>query len=154
MLALASTDELTGAWSRRFGLEEVERLLIRANREGTALILTFIDVDGLKQVNDVYGHQAGDELLALIGHVVRAHLRPYDVVVRYGGDEFVCATPSMSERQARDRFYEIARVLTQLDAAHSISFGVAAARAGEGLPGLIVRADNDLLEARESRRST
>ena len=67
-------------------------------------MLTFIDVDRLKQVNDLHGHQAGDELLALIAHVVRAHLRPYDIVVRYGGDEFVCATPNMSEAQARARF--------------------------------------------------
>src|SRR4051812_28970247 len=84
MLALAATDELTGAWSRRFGLEEIERMLIRAKREGTQLVLAFIDVDKLKQVNDLHGHQAGDELLALIGHVLRAHLRAYDIVVRYG----------------------------------------------------------------------
>ena len=51
MLALASTDELTGAWSRRFGLEEVERTLIRARRERTPLVLTFIDVDTNQPVN-------------------------------------------------------------------------------------------------------
>jgi diguanylate cyclase (GGDEF)-like protein len=153
MLALAGTDELTGAWSRRFGLEEIERTLIRATREDTALAVTFIDVDSLKQVNDLHGHQAGDELLALIGHVVRAHLRPYDVVVRYGGDEFVCATPNMSEAQTRARFEEIAAVLTHLDPRHSISFGVAEARPSESLHRLIIRADTDLLQERESRRS-
>ena len=153
MLALASIDELTGAWSRRFGLEEVERTLIRARRERTPLVLTFIDVDKLKQVNDVHGHQAGDELLALIGHVVLAHLRPYDIVVRYGGDEFLCATPNMSAGQARARFEQIAEVLTQLDPAHSISFGVAEAQHGENLQRLIIRADTDLLQARESRRT-
>ena len=95
MLAVASTDELTGAWSRRFGLEELERMLARAHREGTALVLAFVDVDGLKQVNDLHGHQAGDELLALIGEVIRGHLRPYDIVVRYGGDEFVWRMPNV-----------------------------------------------------------
>jgi diguanylate cyclase (GGDEF)-like protein len=154
MLALATADELTGAWSRRFGLDETERTLIRARRERTPLVLTFIDVDNLKQVNDLHGHQAGDELLALIGHVVLAHLRPYDIVVRYGGDEFVCATPNMSAAQARARFDQIAAVLTQLDPAHSISFGVAEAEPGENLQRLIIRADTDLLQARESRRTT
>jgi diguanylate cyclase (GGDEF)-like protein len=153
MLALATTDELTGAWSRRFGLEEIERMLIRAKREGTQLVLAFIDVDKLKQVNDVHGHQAGDELLALIGHVVRAHLRPYDIVVRYGGDEFVCAMPNMSAAHVRARFEEIAAVLTQLDPAHSISFGIAEAQADENLQRLIISADTDLLHARESRRT-
>lgn len=153
MLALAATDELTGAWSRRFGLEELERTLVRAEREGTAFALVFIDVDGLKQVNDRHGHQAGDELLGLIGYVVRAHLRPYDVVVRYGGDEFVCAMPKMSGAQARARFREIAAVLTRVDPAHSISFGVAETRRGESLQRLIIRADTDLFQARERRRS-
>jgi diguanylate cyclase (GGDEF)-like protein len=151
MLAAAATDELTGVWSRRFGLEEIEREVSRAQRERTSLTLAFVDVDKLKQVNDMHGHQAGDELLALIAQVVRAHLRPYDTVVRYGGDEFVCAAPNMSAQEARQRFDSIARVLRLIDPEHSISFGVAEARDGESLHRLIIRADADLLGARASR---
>ena len=58
-LRFATTDELTGAWTRRFGLEEVSRELERAHRTGASLVLAFIDVDGLKQVNDSQGHLAG-----------------------------------------------------------------------------------------------
>ncbi|MEO5633714.1 GGDEF domain-containing protein [Gaiella sp.] len=152
MLTLAATDELTGAWSRRFGLDELEKTRVRAHREETRLVLVFVDVDKLKHINDQHGHQAGDELLGLIGYVVRAHLRPYDVAVRYGGDEFVCGIPNTSEADARARFGEIATVLKLLDREHSISFGVAEAGLGESLNRLIMRADADLLQARESRR--
>jgi diguanylate cyclase (GGDEF)-like protein len=151
MLALAGTDELTGAWSRRFGLEKLERTLVRAHRERSPLTIVFVDIDRLKQVNDLHGHQTGDELLALVGEVVRAHLRPYDVIVRYGGDEFVCGVPNMAAGAARSRFDGIATVLRLLDRDHSISFGVAEARPGESLHRLIMRADADLLEARVER---
>jgi PleD family two-component response regulator len=75
-LKLATTDELTGAWTRKFGLEEVSRELERARRTGATLVLAFIDVDDLKQVNDGHGHLAGDALLQLVGETLRANIRP------------------------------------------------------------------------------
>ena len=68
-LELAATDELTGAWTRRFGLEQLTHELARAHRTESALALVFVDVDGLKRINDAHGHLAGDELLTLIGKV-------------------------------------------------------------------------------------
>ncbi len=127
-LELASTDELTGAWTRRFGLEHLTRELGRAHRTGARLTVVFVDVDGLKRINDEHGHLAGDELLGLISEIIRAHLRPYDLVVRYGGDEFVCAMPDVGAVEARTRFDKIAEVLRMLDPEHSISFGVAEAK--------------------------
>jgi len=103
-LKSAATDDLTGAWTRRFGLQEASRELERATRTGGALVLAFIDVDGLKQVNDSRGHLAGDALLRLAGETVRAHIRPSDVIVRYGGDEFVCAMSNLTALEARPRF--------------------------------------------------
>src|SRR5438552_15052647 len=90
-LKLATTDELTGGWRRKLGLEEVSRELERAHRTGAGLVLAFVDVDGLKAVNDSQGHLAGDALLRLLGETLRANVRPYDVIVRYGGDELLCA---------------------------------------------------------------
>src|SRR5438552_11348809 len=78
-LKLATTDELTGAWTRKLGLEEVSRELERAHRTGARLVLAFVDVDGLKAVNDSQGHLAGDALLRLLGETLRANVRPYDV---------------------------------------------------------------------------
>ena len=150
-LELAATDELTGAWTRRFGLEQLTRELARAHRTGSSLVLVFVDVDGLKKINDAHGHLAGDELLTLIGEVIRAHLRRYDTVVRYGGDEFVCAMPDTGADQAHARFDQIAHVLRLLNPEHSISFGVAEAQPDDNLQSLIVRADEGLLDSRASR---
>src|SRR5438552_5090078 len=132
-LRFATTDELTGAWTRRFGLEEVSRELERAHRTGASLVLAFIDVDGLKQVNDSQGHLAGDALLRLVGETLRANVRPYDVIVRYGGDELVCAMPNLSGPEARARFETIATSLTAINAEHSVTFGLAAAEPADSL---------------------
>ena len=149
-LRFATTDELTGAWTRRFGLEEVSRELERAPRTGSSLVLAFVDVDGLKQVNDSQGHLAGDMLLRFVGATLRANVRPYDVIVRYGGDELLCAMPNLSRPDARARFERIATVLTAANANHSVTFGLAEAEPADGLEELIARADADLLEARRS----
>jgi diguanylate cyclase (GGDEF)-like protein len=151
-LKVAVTDELTGAWTRRFGLEEVSRELERADRTGASLVLAFIDVDGLKEVNDDQGHLAGDTLLQLLGKTLRASVRPYDVIVRYGGDELLCAMPNLGASEARARFERIAAVLTAADAKHSVTFGLAEAEPADTLQGLIARADADLLLARRSGR--
>jgi diguanylate cyclase (GGDEF)-like protein len=147
-LKSAATDELTGMWTRKFGLEEVSRELERASRTGAPLIVAFIDVDGLKQVNDSRGHVAGDALLRLASETLRAHVRPYDVVVRYGGDEFVCAMSNLSALDARQRFVKVAEGLRAVDEEHSITFGIAEALPGDSLQALIARADAELLEAR------
>jgi diguanylate cyclase (GGDEF)-like protein len=147
-MKLATTDELTGAWTRRFGLEQVSRELERAQRTGNTLVLSFIDVDGLKGINDSQGHLAGDALLRLLGETLRANLRRYDVIVRYGGDELVCAMADATAREARARLKTIAAAVTAADPEHSVSFGLAEAEPGEDLQALIGRADADLLEAR------
>jgi len=152
-LRLATTDELTGAWTRKFGLEEVSRELERTHRTGGGLVLAIVDVDGLKAVNDSRGHLAGDALLRLVGETLRANVRPYDVIVRYGGDELLCAMPNLSAREARARFEKIAAALAAADADHSVTFGLAEAEPADGLQDLIARADVDFLEARDSRAS-
>jgi diguanylate cyclase (GGDEF)-like protein len=133
---------------RRESLDEISRELERAHRTGGTLVFAFIDVDGLKQVNDSQGHLAGDALLRLAGETIRANVRPYDLIVRYGGDELVCAMPNLSELEARARFRKIAEALTAVSPDHSITFGPAAAEPAEGLEQLLARADTDLLEAR------
>jgi len=150
-LKLATTDELTGGWTRKLGLEEMSRELERAHRTGARLVLAFVDVDGLKALNDSQGHLAGDALLRLLGETLRANVRPYDVIVRYGGDELLCAMPNLSASEARARFEKIATALAGADAEHSITFGLAEAEPADGLQELIARADADFLEARHSR---
>lgn len=148
LLERAATDELTGARTRLSGLEEAAREIERARRSGGALVLAFVDVDGLKRLNDTRGHQAGDSLLRSVGAALRTNLRPYDVIVRYGGDEFICVMPDLSASEARARFARIAHQLAAVDSEHSISIGLAQAWPGEDLRALIARADADLLRLR------
>jgi diguanylate cyclase (GGDEF)-like protein len=115
-------------------------------------MLAFIDVDGLKQLNDSQGHLAGDALLQLLGETLRANVRSYDLIVRYGGDELICAMPNLRASEARTRFERITTLLTAADAKHSITFGLAEAKPADSLQDLIARADADLLKARRSGR--
>jgi len=149
-LTLATTDELTGAWARRSGLAAVSRELERAHRTGAKLVLAFVDVDGLKAVNDIQGHAAGDTLLRLVSDTIRANVRPYDVLVRYGGDELLCAMPNLSAADARERFEKIVAGLRSVNTGHSVTFGLAEAESTDSLEELIVRADEALLESRRA----
>jgi diguanylate cyclase (GGDEF)-like protein len=147
-LKAATTDQLTSAWTRRFGLDEAARELDRARRIGTTLSLAFVDVDELKELNDSQGHLAGDALLQDVGGALRANLRTYDVIVRYGGDEFICAMPGLQPNQARIRLQRVVAVLKANNPKHSITFGLAEAQPADSLRELIARADSDLLEIR------
>jgi diguanylate cyclase (GGDEF)-like protein len=151
-LVLAATDELTGAWTRKVGLINVSHEIERSTRTGSSLVLAFIDVDGLKEVNDSEGHASGDELLRLVAETVRANVRSYDVIVRYGGDEFLCAMPNLTRVAAQDRMARISAALAAAEKHHSIGFGLAEHKPGEGLDDLVGRADADLLKTRRSHK--
>lgn len=108
-------------------------------------------MDDLKRVSDECGHLAGDRLLQLVGETLRATVRAYDVVVRYGGDEFLCAMSNLTATEARARFEQIAAVLKGVDASYSVTVGLAEAEPDDRLRDLIARADADLLRARAGR---
>ena len=150
-LVLAATDELTGTWTRGFGLASIAREIERAHRTGGRLVLAFIDVDRLKEVNDKQGHPEGDKLLRLTAETVRANVRVYDVIVRYGGDEFLCAMPGLTLDAADKRMESVAAKLRTADPRHSISYGLAQYDPGDELDELVGRADADLLRRRRSR---
>ncbi len=148
---LAANDELTGARARKIGLDEVAREIERARRTGTKLTLAFMDVDRLKEVNDTHGHPAGDELLVSVVETVKTHVRPYDVIVRYGGDEFLCAMPNLSKVGAKRRLNKITALLAAANNGHSITFGLAECEPDDGVQEIVGRADEDLLKTRRSR---
>jgi diguanylate cyclase (GGDEF)-like protein len=146
----SSIDKLTGAYRRDAGMVELERETARANRTGLSFVMAFIDVDGLKATNDRLGHAAGDELLREIVATVRKHLRPYDLIVRFGGDEFVCVLLAVDIDKATERFVVINSAL----AAHehtSISVGLAEYEIHDSLETLLARADQALLAQRQQR---
>lgn len=85
----ATIDPLTGAYTRRIGGEVLSRLFEVSARQRTPLTVMFLDIDRFKAVNDQYGHEAGDHALAVLVKRLRGALRSSDVLVRWGGDEFI-----------------------------------------------------------------
>jgi diguanylate cyclase (GGDEF)-like protein len=148
----AGLDELTAARRRGVGLQEFKRDIQRARRTHSNLVAVYVDVDGLKSVNDERGHTAGDELLRNVVDGLRSQLRSYDLVVRLGGDEFLCSLPGVTLAQARRRFDELVSQLSDDPAGGSMSFGLSELRDGESEQELIDRADKELLATRRDGR--
>jgi diguanylate cyclase (GGDEF)-like protein len=147
-LAIAETDPLTGARARAAGLTDLDHELARCRRTSSLLVVSYVDVVGLKALNDTQGHGAGDNLLKRVVRLIRANLRSYDLVVRLGGDEFLCAMSNMTLLEARQRFGAIAAALAAGPDAAAIRVGFAELWPDEPVAELIARADSDLIGSR------
>jgi diguanylate cyclase (GGDEF)-like protein len=136
-------DELTGAHRREVGFVELERDLTRAKRTGQPFTLAFVDIDDLKGRNDSHGHAAGDELLRATADAIRAHVRPYDLIVRFGGDEFLCGVTDVRMAEAAERFSRVNADLAATRKA-SVTIGLAELEPDDSVEGLVARADHAL----------
>ncbi len=145
-------DELTGAYRRGMGEILLRHELARAKRLGASLTLAFVDADRLKETNTRSGHAAGDVLLRQVCSGLQARLRPYDPIVRWGGDEFVCTISGVIPAEARIRIEQAEVDLRALDPPVSITFGVAAMEPGDNLAALVGRADAAQREAKGKKR--
>ena len=149
----AHLDELTGALRRGAGEMALQGEIDRARRGDAALVLAFVDVDSLREVNNHFGHPAGDALLRDVVSTIRSRIRSYEPIVRFGGDEFVCAISGVDRDQAAERFAEICDSVARRPGGGSISVGLAELRPDEGLWELVDRADSELLSIRKVRHS-
>ncbi|WP_371866959.1 GGDEF domain-containing protein [Duganella fentianensis] len=158
---LSSIDALTGALNRA-GLEDQGgRLALRLQRARRDLAVLMIDVDHFKQINDSFGHAAGDEVLRCLTRLLRQELRPMDVLARIGGEEFVLVLdgvdPAAALRLAERLRARIADEAVQCEGAsvaYTVSIGVvASAAAGYELPALMAAGDRAMYEAKRRGRN-
>jgi diguanylate cyclase (GGDEF)-like protein len=158
---LAITDSLTDVYNRRHLFVLGQREFNRARRFKRPLSVIFIDIDHFKEVNDRYGHRAGDQVLTLITRTIQGHIRDIDVMGRYGGEEFLLFIPEVEQEAAR-HIAERIRVSVEQALSKSgftrptvtISLGVVSLT--EDIPtlsALVARADAAMYDAKRSGRN-
>ena len=156
----ATKDPLTQV-ANRAEFDRTHQMFVAAHLERKLpCSLIICDIDHFKQVNDVYGHQAGDEVLKNFANVLKSSCRPGDLVARYGGEEFVILCADCNNASAAHRADQIRRTIAQLpqDAIEprriTVSFGVTEIQSGDTPETMLRRADRALLEAKQRGRNT
>lgn len=154
VMSMAMTDVLTNLPNRRALEGHLERLVAEAARTGLPFSVIAIDLDGMKQVNDGFGHDAGDDLLRNFGRAINGAIRGTDVGLRIGGDEFLILLPRTSEVPAKrvaERLAETAVLFPGQSGPAQFSYGIATHRPGESGDDVGARADLMLRSAKQAR---
>jgi diguanylate cyclase (GGDEF)-like protein len=151
----ANSDSLTGLVTRRSLESEVRNL----QEGGVPYAVAYGDLDHFKQLNDVFGHEAGDRALRAFSQVLRDSLRPADTACRYGGEEFVIVLPSCPVAEAAQVLERVRRTLAdRINAAHlpvfTVSFGLASSDEAGDFKAVVALADEALLRAKNGGRDS
>jgi diguanylate cyclase (GGDEF)-like protein len=139
-------DELTGALTRKTFLQVANRELARTQRGGQPLSLIFIDLDDLKLINDKQGHKAGDFFLRAFAQTILICIRPYDLLVRWGGDEFILLFPNTTSLVAKK---VIGRVCEKFS---NFSWGISEWEKNDTLESLVTRADDIMYQHKQAKK--
>lgn len=158
---VAQTDALTILLNRRAIIRELQQEVFRAERYGSMLSVSIVDVDHFKFINDTYGHTIGDEVLKQVAERLRDSIRTPDIVGRYGGEEFIIVLPNSDARAASEQASRLCKQMSEKvirvkehDIQVTLSIGVAQLRGGEDTWDILLnRADNAMYEAKKRGRA-
>lgn len=159
--AIANTDELTGLLNRRAFVHLFNHEMDRYCRHGTVFTAVIMDLDKFKKVNDVYGHQAGDDVLKMFSEVLQTTLRKSDISARWGGEEFVALLPDTEEHQAQEALNKLRNHLSEQAVETEkgplqVTVSIGAAEMDDPdltLDDIMARADKALYMAKETGRN-
>ena len=158
---LAVTDELTGLYNRRQALLRLDEKSVLAERYGDALSVAMLDIDHFKQINDTYGHDAGDEILRQVAATLQSQVRATDTVCRVGGEEFLIIFPAQTADEAansaerfRAALAKMPCMVSEKEIAVTVSIGIGSRRVNQGsATALLKDADNALYAAKRAGRN-
>ena len=157
---ISITDEMTGLPNRQICFERLDTELSRTLRAKGSLAVAILDLDNFKQINDEYGHRAGDDILREAAHRMSACIRPYDTLSRIGGEEFLLVAPDVNldvaarigerlRRAIADRLFKVDGAMISM----TVSCGITVAAATDmSVAALVARADRGLYEAKKTGR--
>lgn len=156
--SLAITDPLTGAYNRRYFDIRINEEMNRCVRYGTIFSLSILDLDHFKDINDTYGHQAGDSVLKELIIIIKDNIRDTDIVARYGGEEFVIIYPCTPRSGVLTQLERLRKVVEEhkfidLDRQVTISVGASDSAGKEDAAMIIQEADSSLYMAKRSGRN-
>jgi diguanylate cyclase (GGDEF)-like protein len=148
---LAHEDSLVGLPNRRGFVRALERLIDRMERYDEQGAVLFVDLDGLKVINDTFGHQAGDEALIQVSRLLVGGVRKSDLVARIGGDEFAILLGHSNEDSARDAAHRLIDAIAACEFTHcgqslplSVAIGASAVHADDTPEAALARADEEM----------
>ncbi len=155
--ALSVTDELTGLINRRDFMRELRRALADAKRQDGRGVLTYLDIDGFKQINDLHGHHAGDETLHRVAEILAGNIRATDIVARLGGDEFAALLTNTGLDDGFARAHELERLVNRAAVVYAgtklyihASFGFVGYDGDDEADALLQRADRAMYAEKHS----
>lgn len=148
---LAHQDTLVAMPNRRGFLRDLERLIARVSRYGDEAAMLYVDLDGLKMINDSFGHRAGDEALIKVASMLAEGIRRSDVVARIGGDEFGILLENAAEEKARETAARLSDMICDSEFRHdgeelplSVAIGVAMIGKDDTVEDVMARADEEM----------
>lgn len=161
---MSNRDILTNTYNRRYVYERAEQLIEKCRRTKGTFSVAILDIDHFKEINDTYGHQVGDEVLKSFTKIIDENLRKYDILGRYGGEEFIVVLDDTNIRMAKiilERILGELRNTTftcrEIDINFTFSAGIANCREAKNAPMMIDRlveiADGRMYQAKRSGRN-